>query len=209
MKIAVIGANGKAVKLITAEAVSRNLDVTAIVREENQSLTPHVIQKDLFKLTYDDLKDFDVIIDAFGAWTPDTLHLHSESLVYLCDLLSGKPNRLLVVGGAGGLFVAPELTIKLTDTPDFPEAFLPLALAQGKSLDELRLSDDVQWTFVSPAADFVADGERTGSYQVGGEQLLLNHNGDSTISYADYAIGMIDEATKGNAIQKRISLVSK
>lgn len=209
MKIAVIGANGKAGKLITAEAVSRDLDVTAIVRSENQSPAQHVIQKDLFELTYDDLKPFDVIIDAFGAWTPETLHLHSESLAYLCDVLSGKPNRLLVVGGAGGLFVDDALTIKLTDTPDFPEAFKPLALALGKSLDELRLRNDVQWTFVSPAADFVADGERTGSYQVGGEQLILNHNQESTISYADYAIGMIDEATQGNAIQKRISLCSK
>lgn len=105
MKIAVICANGKAGKLIVKEAVSRGLDVTAVVREENQSATQKVIQKDLFDLTVEDLEGFDVVIDAFGAWTEDTLPLHSTSLKKLCDLLSGSSTRLLVVGGAGSLYV--------------------------------------------------------------------------------------------------------
>lgn len=76
MKIAVICANGKAGKLIVKEALDRNIDVTAVVRGENKSAATKVIKKDLFDLTADDLKDFDIVIDAFGAWTEDTLPQH-------------------------------------------------------------------------------------------------------------------------------------
>ncbi len=209
MKIAVICANGKAGKLIVKEAVSRGLDVTAVVREENQSAAQKVIQKDLFDLTVEDLEGFDVVIDAFGAWTEDTLPLHSASLKKLCDLLSGSSTRLLVVGGAGSLYVNPEHTTVVSDGPDFPPQFLPLAKAQGKALEELRTRNDVQWTFISPAGDFQAEGEKTGKYILGGEELILNSKGESVISYADYAIAMIDEAVKGNHIQERISVVSE
>lgn len=207
MKIAVICANGKAGKLIVKEAVERNLDVTAVVRGNNQTVTKKVLKKDLFDLTADDLKEFDVVIDAFGAWTEEMLPQHSTSLKHLCDILSGTDTRLLVVGGAGSLYTNPEHTVQVSDGPDFPAMFLPLAKAQGKALAELRERNDVKWTFVSPAADFQADGERTGKYILGGEELTLNSKGESVISYADYAIAMIDEATKGNHIKQRISVV--
>lgn len=209
MKIAVVCANGKAGKLIVKEAVERGLDVTAIVREENQSAAEKVIVKDLFDLTAEDLKGFDVVIDAFGAWVPEELPKHSTSLAHLCDILSGTDTRLLVVGGAGSLYVNVEHTAQVMDGEDFPEMFKPLASAQGKALEELRERNDVKWTFLSPAADFQADGERTGEYILGGEELTLNSKGESVISYADYAIAMIDEAVKGNNIQKRISVVKK
>lgn len=85
--------------------------------------------------------------------------------------------------------------------------FLPLANAQGQELEELRKRDDVKWTFISPAGDFQADGERTGKYILAGEELTLNSKGESIISYADYAIAMVDEIEKGNNIKKRISVV--
>ena len=110
MKIAVIGANGKAGRLIVKEAVQRGLDVTAVIRGENQTEATKAITKDLFDLTAEDLKGFDVVIDAFGAWTEDTLPLHSSSLKKLCDLLSGTAIRLLVVGGAGSLYVDSQHT---------------------------------------------------------------------------------------------------
>lgn len=100
MRIAVICANGKAGKLIVKEAVDRGIDVTAVVRGENQSVATQVIQKDLYDLTVSDLEGFDVVIDAFGAWVPETLPLHSTSLKHLCDLVSNKDTRLLVVGVA-------------------------------------------------------------------------------------------------------------
>lgn len=80
MKIAVVAANGKAGQLIVKEALAQGLDVTAIVRHTNHSLAQKVIEKDLFDLTRDDLAGFDAVVDAFGAWTPETLPLHSSIL---------------------------------------------------------------------------------------------------------------------------------
>lgn len=208
MKLAVVCANGKAGLRIVEEAVSRGLDVTAVVRGENRSAARAVIRKDLFDLTAADLTGFDVVIDAFGAWTPETLPLHSRSLAHLCDILSGTSTRLLVVGGAGSLYVNPEHTACVADGPDFPDAFKPLAAAMAKALAELRRRADVRWTYLSPAADFQPGGARTGSYTLGGEELILNAKGESVISYADYAIAMVDEAVSGNHIQQRISAVS-
>ena len=209
MKLAVVCANGKAGKLIVKEALNRGLDVTAVVRGENQTDAAQVIRKDLFQLTADDLKGFDVVIDAFGAWTEDTLPQHSTSLKHLCDVLSGTDTRLLVVGGAGSLYVNPEHTACVADGPDFPDAFKPLAAAMAKALGELRARGDVKWTYLSPAGDFQAEGERTGQYILGGEELTLNARGESVISYADYAIAMVDEAVSGSHIQQRISVVRK
>lgn len=209
MKLAVICANGKEGKLIVKEALGRGLDVTAIVRGENKSGATKVIKKDLFDLTAEDLKDFDVVIDAFGAWTEDTLPQHCTSLKHLCDIMSGRDSRLLVVGGAGSLYVNPEHTVQVMDTPDFPDAFKPLASNMGKALEALRKRDDVKWTYISPAGDFQADGARTGKYILGGEELTLNSKGESVISYADYAIAMVDEAVKGNHIRERISVVAE
>ena len=211
MKIAVVCANGKAGKLIVKEAVDRGHDVTAVVRGENQTVAQHTLVKDLFDLTSEDLAGFDAVVDAFGAWTPETLSEHSTSLAHLCDILSGTETRLLVVGGAGSLYVNPEHTAVVADGPEFPEAFKPLAAAQGKALEELRARDDVRWTFISPAADFQADGERTGAYILAGEELRLNDAGESVISYADYAIAMVDEVerTSDAHIRQRISVVRR
>ena len=209
MKIAVVCANGKAGKLIVKEAVDRGLDVTAIVREDNQSAAKNVLKKDLFDLTAADLNGFDVVIDAFGAWTKDVLPMHSTSLKHLCDVLSGTDTRLLVVGGAGSLYVNSEHTACVSDGPDFPDIFKPLAAAMAKALGELRERKDVKWTYISPAGDFQAEGARTGKYILAGEELTLNSKGESAISYADYAIAMVDEATKGSNIQKRISVVAE
>ena len=77
-----------------------------------------------------------------------------------------------------------------------------------KALAELRQRNDVRWTFISPAADFRPDGARTGKYILGGEELTLNSRRESVVSYADYAIAMVDEAENGNHIQQRISVVA-
>lgn len=209
MKIAVVCANGKAGKLIVKEALHRGLEVTAVVRGANQSLAEKVIQKDLFDLTASDLEGFDVVVDAFGAWTPETLPLHSSSLKHLCDILSGSDTRLLVVGGAGSLYVNKEHTAQVMDGADFPDMFKPLASNMGKALQELRAREDVRWTYISPAGDFQADGARTGRYIMGGEELTLNSRGESVISYADYAAALVDEAVNGEHIRQRISAVAE
>ena len=207
MKIAVIAANGKAGRLIVEEAVNRGLDVTAVVRGENKSAAAKSISKDILALTKDDLKDFDVVIDCFGAWKPEELSNHTKTSQHLCDLLSGTETRLLIVGGAGSLFTNKEHTAQLLGAPDFPDSFKPLAQAQANELFALRKRKDVKWTFVSPAADFQPKGEKTGKYILAGEEFTLNSKGESVISYADYAIAMVDEAVSGNHICQRISVV--
>ena len=207
MKIAVVAANGRVARKVITEALGRGIDVTAFVRGENNTDAKKFVVKDIFDLTTDDLKGFDVVVDAFGAWKPELLSQHSTTLAHLCDILKGTETRLVIVGGAGSLYVNPEHTVQVIDTPDFPEEFKPLAGAQVKQLAELRARKDVRWTYISPAGDFQADGERTGKYLLGGEELTLNSKGESIISYADYAIAMVDEIEKGDHIQQRISVV--
>lgn len=208
-KIAVVAANGKEGRLVVKEAIRRGMDVTAFVRSANRTIATQVVQKDIMELTSQDLAGFDAVVDAFGAWTEDALPQHSTTLSHLCDILSGTDTRLLVVGGAGSLYVNPERTTQVADTPDFPDAFKPLASAVGVALDQLRMRSDVTWTYISPTAEFQPEGERTGSYILGGEELALNERGESTISYADYAIAVIDEIESGNHVQQRISAVRK
>lgn len=209
MKIAVVCANGRVGRLVVKEAIERGMEVTAIARGENQTVAKQYICKDLFDLTTEDMAAYDVVVDTFGAWTEEVLPLHSKSLMHLCDILSGTEKRLVVVGGAGSLYVNQEHTAVVSDGPDFPAVFLPLAKAQGKALTELRERKDVAWTFISPAADFQAEGERTGAYILAGEELTLNERGESIISYADYAIALVDELMNGNHIRERISVVRK
>lgn len=209
MKIAVISSNGKAGKLIVEEAVNRGLDVTGIARNQNTSKAEKFLKKDIFNLTTEDLKEFDAVVDAFGAWTPETLPEHDTTLKHLCDILSGTKTRLVVVGGAGSLYVNPEHTLQVQDGPDFPDMFKPLASNMGIALDNLRQRNDVDWTYISPAADFQADGARTGEYILAGEEFTLNEKNESVISYADYAIALVDEIVSGNHIQKRISVLKK
>lgn len=210
-KVAVVCAAGKEGRLLVDEAVARGYDVTGFVRGSDEVANPKAktVVKDLFDLTREDLIGFDAVIDAFGAWTPETLPLHKTSLKRLCDVLSGTKVRLLVVGGAGSLYVNPEHTVQVKDLESFPAMFKPLADMQGAALDDLRKRSDVQWTFLSPAGDFVADGERTGEYLLGGEEYFVNDRGESRISYADYAIAMVDEIENANNIQKRFSVIGK
>ena len=210
-KVAVVCAAGKEGRLLVDEAVSRGYDVTGFVRGSDKVANPKAktVVKDLFDLTREDLIRFDAVIDAFGAWTPETLPLHRTSLKRLCDVLSGTKVRLLVVGGAGSLYVNPEHTVQVKDLESFPAMFKPLADMQGAALDDLRKRNDVQWTYLSPAGDFVADGERTGEYLLGGEEYFVNDRGESRISYADYAIAMIDEIENANNVQKRFSVIGK
>lgn len=209
MKIVVLAANGKAGRKVITEAVNRGLDVTALGRKENDTDAKVYIKKDILDLTKDDLNSFDVVVNAFGAWTEETLPLHSKVTEHLCDILSGTKTRLLVVGGAGSLYINAEHSAQVSDSPEFPDSYKPIASAMGKALDILRKRDDVAWTYISPACDFQADGERTGEYILGGEELVVNDKGESVISYADYALALVDEITKGNHIRQRISVVKK
>lgn len=184
-KIGVIGAAGKAGSRIAGEAKTRGHEVVAIVRNasklEDQSLA--VIEKDVFQLTSEDVKGFDVIVNAFGA-APGEEHLHVDAGNKLIELLKGTNTSLIVVGGAGSLFVDAEKTLRVVDTPDFPDLYKPTASNQLKNLLVLQETDGIKWTFISPSAMF-ALGARTGSYTKGLDNLLVNSKGESYVSYED------------------------
>ncbi|MBR6887915.1 MAG: NAD(P)H-binding protein [Selenomonadaceae bacterium] len=208
MKIAVVAAAGKAGRKIVAEAAACGFEVTAFVRRATEiDGAAKVIVKDILALEKSDLANFDAVVDAFGAWTPETLPLHTTTSQHFCNILNGTNVRLLIVGGAGSLYVDKEHSTQLFKTPAFPADYIPTAQAQANELDELRKRNDVKWTFVSPACDFQADGARTGKYILAGEELTLNAAGESVISYADFALAMVDEIAGGNHIQQRISVV--
>lgn len=212
MKIAIIGATGKAGKLIMEEALKRNLDVTAIVRNKSKLSNSEVkvIEKNLFDLNKDDLKDFDTVVSAFGIWEEKELPKHAEVMNHLCDILSDTNIRLMVVGGAASLFVNKEHTMMLIESPDFPKGWINLATNSNKAFEILKGKKNVLWTYVSPSADFQAEGKKTGEYNIGeNDELCFNSKGESVISYADFAIAFVDEIENKKFLNKRITFVSK
>lgn len=209
LKVAVVAANGRVGQLVVEETTRRGMDVTAVVRGENKTAAEKSLVTDALELTAADLAGFDAVVDAAGGWTPETIPAITNVAVHLADCVAGTSTRLVVVGGAGSLFVNPEHTATVDQGPDFPEDWKPLSAAHGAALANLRGRADVAWTYISPAPDFQADGERTGEYTLAGEELTLNAAGQSTVSYADYAIAIVDLLESGEHVCERVSVVSK
>ncbi|AWB46024.1 hypothetical protein DCC85_18840 [Paenibacillus sp. CAA11] len=207
--IAVIGASGKAGKNIVQEALNRGHEVTAIVRDASKvaGIKASVLEKDLFDLTENDLRSFDVVINAFGA-PAGKEYLHVDAGNVLIKALTGTEVRLIVVGGAGSLYVDEAKTTRVIDTPDFPDMFKPTASNQAKNLEILQGTTGLKWTFLSPSAEF-ALGRRTGKYQSGKDQLLVNSQGQSYVSYEDYAVAVVDEIENPQHIGERFTVVSE
>ncbi|QHJ69449.1 NAD(P)-dependent oxidoreductase [Planococcus halotolerans] len=212
MKIGIIGATGKAGSLIMKEAKSRGHEVTAIVRDSQklpEGEDAAVLEKDIFELDANDLKQFDAVVNAFGV-PPEKAEQHVEAGRSLINALKeAQDTRLLVVGGAGSLFVDEAKTTRLNETPEFPEAFKAIALNQSQNLADLEQAEGIQWTFLSPAAFFDPEGKRTGKYQIGEDAFLVNRKGKSYISYKDYAIALVDEIENGWHINKRFTVVAE
>lgn len=211
MKIGIIGATGKAGSLITKEALNRGHKVTAIVRNaaKVELNNINVLEKEIFDIKTEDINAFDVIVNAFNA-APGQEKQHIEAGQVLIGALKDAPStRLLVVGGAGSLFVDDKKTTRVFETPDFPDAYLPIATNMGENLKELEGSGGIQWTYISPGGFFDSEGKRTGSYQTGGDVMILNQKGDSYISYADYAIAVLDEIEKPAHNNERFSVVGE
>jgi uncharacterized protein len=210
MKIGIIGASGKAGSLIMKEAVSRGHQVTAIVRDKSKLKDTEVpvIEKNISELTKDDLKQFEVVVNAFGAPLGEE-QAHVDAGRSLIEALKGTNTRAIIVGGAGSLYVDENKTVQLIDVPEFPDIVKPTAKGQGRNLQELQATPDMTWTFISPSAEFSAEGKRTGTYRSGKDQLLVNSKGNSYISYADYAIAVVDEIENPKHINERFTVVGE
>lgn len=200
MNIALIGGTGNAGSRIAAEAVRRGHHVTVIARHPDK-LSPGAnltLQRgdanDLPGLAAL-LADHDVVISAVRFE-----HLNPGTVIGATKRAQVK--RLAVVGGAGTLEVAPG--IQLVDTPEFPEAYKAEALGGRRFLDALRKETELEWTFLSPSAEF-APGRRTGKFRLGRDQLLTLPDGASRISMEDYAIAMLDEVEGARHVRERFT----
>ena len=148
------------------------------------------------------------VVNAFGAPLGEE-DAHVEAGHALINLLKDVDTRAIIVGGAGSLFVDDAQTTRLIDTPEFPDMFKPTAAGQGRNLQELKDTEGITWTFVSPSAEFDPEGQRTGTYTSGKDQLLVNSKGNSYISYADYAIAIVDEAENADHVNERFTVVGE
>ncbi|GAO53694.1 MULTISPECIES: NAD(P)-dependent oxidoreductase [unclassified Novosphingobium] len=187
MAIAVLGASGRAGSEIVKELVARGHEVIAIARKpEAIPALPGVTAKAgdaadpaaLAPL----IRGADAVISA--------IHFDVSAATLLSALKQAGVGRLLVTGGAASLEVAPG--VRLIDTPEFPEAWKGAAQGGIAFLDALKGETEIDWTFFSPAA-FIFEGPRLGTYRGGKDQLVTDDKGESRISFADYAIAMVDE----------------
>ncbi|WP_453995728.1 NAD(P)-dependent oxidoreductase [Bacillus nitroreducens] len=210
MKVGIIGASGKAGSLILKEALERGHDVTAIVRDASkiQNKQVAVIEKNILDLKTTDIEYLDVVVNAFGAPLGEE-QAHVDAGHALIEAVKGTNTRIIVVGGAGSLYVDEAKTVQLIDTPEFPDFVKPTAKGQARNFKELQETSDITWTFISPSAVFDPEGNRTGSYVAGGDNLLVNSKGESYISYADFAIAVVDEIENPKHINSRFTVVGE
>jgi putative NADH-flavin reductase len=199
MKIALIGATGNVGQRIVAEATSRGHDVIAIARDvskvaEQPGVTP--VQADL--------SDKAAIARAIEGADAVVLSVRFQGLDFdaVLDALKGA-RRLLIVGGAASLEVAPG--VQMIDTPAFPDFIKPEAEPARQALAKLRGVTDIDWTFLSPSV-FFEPGERTGKFRLGKDELLTAETGKSHISYEDYSIALLDEIEKPQHVKSRFTV---
>ncbi|MEA1840285.1 MULTISPECIES: NAD(P)-dependent oxidoreductase [Agrobacterium] len=199
-KIALIGASGNAGSRILKELSDRGHQVTAIARNpEKIASLPNVVAKkgDVFDQAglSELLKGHDAVISA--------VHFTASDPVTLIEAVRASGvSRYLVVGGAGSLEIAPGQ--RVVDLPDFPAAYKAEATKGAEFLDRLKGERQLDWTFLSPSAEFVP-GERTGKFRIGKDSLLSNEAG-SRISFEDYAIALVDEIEKPQHSRQRFTV---
>lgn len=209
MQIAVIGAGGTIGQRIVREALERGHTVTAVVRDpaRYQEANPQVAAVKADARDADGIAaavaGHDVLVSAFGPSQDGDVQDYLRVAQALIDAVGRTPGqRLLIVGGAGSLEVAPG--VALYDTPQFPAFLLPLAKAHGAGLELYRASD-IDWTFCSPAI-VIEPGQRTGAYRIGGDQVLFDAQGQSRISTEDYAVALLDEIERPQHIRRRFTV---
>ncbi len=189
---------------IAARALARGHEVTALVRRARaiEGLpTLRVVAADLFDAaaSAQQVKGFDVIASAYGPAREDASKVVDATRALISAARQAGVKRLVAVGGAGSLEVAPGK--QLVDTEGFPDAYKAVALAHREALSIYRTATDLDWTFFAPAA-IIAPGVETGSFRTGADTLIVDANGESKISAEDYAIAFVDEIEAGRFVRR-------
>ncbi|KVN72344.1 3-beta hydroxysteroid dehydrogenase [Burkholderia ubonensis] len=202
LNIALFGATGTIGSRIAAEAARRGHRVTALSRTPgagSDGITAKAA--DLFDPASiaAALPDHDVVASAYGPKQDDPAQVVAATEALVAGVRQAGLKRLVVVGGAGSLEVAPGK--QLVDAEGFPDAYKAVALAHRDALTYLRSVGDLDWTFFAPAA-LIAPGERTGTFRTGVGKLIVDANGDSKISAEDYAIAFVDALEQGTFVRE-------
>lgn len=207
MNILVIGANGKAGHRIVEKALKAGHQVTGVVRRKGAIEGIPTIVKDALQLTKQELTQFDVVVNATSAFTPDTYHLPADLTLLLVKALANTNTRLIAIGGAGSLYVDEDHTVQLNDTSEFPKEFLARSKTHGKSDDILRKFSNVDWTMFTPPPILDAEGPESNDYILGNENVILNKEGKPYISYATFAQILVDEINNHKFGRQRFTAV--
>ena len=201
MRIAVVGASGKAGSRITTELARRGHTVTAIARNpEKIAAQANVTAK---KGDVLDRAGLAQLLAGHDAAISSVHFLDSDPAKLIGAVSDSKVGRYVVVGGAGSLEVAPG--VRLVTTPGFPAQYKAEAEKGAAFLDLLRQENELNWSFLSPSALFTA-GERTGKFRLGTDQLLTAPDGKSWISFEDFAVALADEIERPAHIRRRFTV---
>ncbi len=211
MKIALLGATGFVGTALLKEALDRGHTVTAIVRHpEKLEARERLVAKagDVYDTNAlaDLLRGQEAVISAFNpGWKNPQLYDHQVrgTTAIIAAIKAAGVKRVLWVGGAGGLEVKPGAL--LVDTPDFPDWVKPGSLATIDALAQLRNESELDWSFLAPSAT-MQPGQRTGKFRLGGDKLLVDAGGQSSISVQDFAMAMIDELEHPTHIRQRFTV---
>lgn len=209
LKIALFGATGMIGSRIAAEALARGHDVTALVRQPRAiegAPTLTILAGDVFDTaaSVEKVRGFDVIASAYGPAREDAAKVIEATQALIALARAAGVKRLVAVGGAGSLEVAPGK--QLVDTEGFPAAYKAVALAHREALSFYRTVTDIDWTFFAPAA-LIAPGAKTGQFRTGADTLIVDANGESKISAEDYAIAFVGEIENARFV-RRIATVA-
>ena len=217
MKIAVIGATGYVGDAVVRELAARGHDVTAFARNTGKVFAAPNVRAVAADVNAADfaaqLSGFDGVVSAFnGGWTNPNLiaDFRRGYAAILAAAKSANVPYLLVVGGAGNLYVAPGL--RLLDAPDFPQAFYAIAQAERELLDDLQASKMLNWAMISPPLLFgpetSGDLPRNGRYRLGEESLLMDGDKPANISRADIAVAIADDVEQKAHLHQNFTVAS-
>ncbi|BDI31066.1 3-beta hydroxysteroid dehydrogenase [Capsulimonas corticalis] len=209
MKIALYGATGMIGQRILREALNRGHYVTAIVRNPAKLTETHnhltVVTGDILNADSiaETVKGANAVVSAYGPSGAADSTVVDAAHALIAGLTKAHVKRLIVVGGAGSLEVAPG--VQLIDTPDFPESYKAAASAARDALGVYKAeAKALDWTYISPAA-MIAPGKRTNTFRLGGDQLVVDAEGNSRISAEDFAVAIVDELDAPKHIKQRFT----
>jgi putative NADH-flavin reductase len=209
MKILVLGANGGVGTDVTAELISRGHQVTAASRTGGTAsadgITPITLDATSADAVAQAAAGHDAIVNAVGPrfGQDDLAGLSSIATAVVTAARQSRVTRVVIVGGAGTLEVAPG--VRLVDTENMPDEYKPLAHAHADAFDIYRTAGDLEWTYLTPPPEFMP-GDRTGTYRAEGDSYLAGEDGRSRLSYADMAVAVADTIEQGTHKGARVAV---